>query len=478
MAPIDEISGDDLERVQRMLYQFSTTEQEEETSTAPSHTDGVVVSASNRPINPGIDGTRVEEVEIVMDDVPTDEEKIIAIVTEGLPASVVELDDLKEGAAQRSSFKHYTAKWWEDIDYFFFLFGRRSRDMYLFIKEIEIIMGSRFDIQHYHHYKFNNSMHRAVNVSKTNEDEGFILRLYYPSIEIISDELDFMRDPLKHTITDVFVDVVFLSNGSVDLIEGWRASYTKQELRNGYIHSHLSSMYTHADLKRNDKFCLGSGPIVSMLTSFSLLSHRAGDAEYRLKVQYFLLGIKKYLSIESTLGGPYIRINALTKLPDYTEVQAKIFPTKIVFMDKIMDYIYKNIKIVRTGDGFSIANLRDVIVTLKDRLEAGAIDIPEEEINILFNTISGSSTATGGRAGLLRAAGQVIGKFREREVTFRIRREEGEIGRQYSFPTNKMVKQINNYILNKLHGKLKNRYGLRVLHQSYDNTKGYYEDNA
>lgn len=85
-----------------------------------------------------------------------------------------------------------------------------------------------------------------------------------------------------------------------------RAEYDIFQLKNDYMHSHISSI-PFGNFESFQSPCLGQGPI---RTTLALLASEEFD---ELRWQLFCLELSKYVQVESISGGPYHRIENLGK---------------------------------------------------------------------------------------------------------------------------------------------------------------------
>lgn len=100
----------------------------------------------------------------------------------------------------------------------------------------------------------------------------------------------------KITIYDLFVELTIniKDNYFLSDIYGAKATWSYEEYRCGYIHSHLPSRNSSTF----QKFCLGSSPFSRLMHSRALISE-----ELFITILY---NLEEYLQWESVEGGPYI----------------------------------------------------------------------------------------------------------------------------------------------------------------------------
>ena len=85
-----------------------------------------------------------------------------------------------------------------------------------------------------------------------------------------------------------------------------RSEYDLFQLRNGYMHSHISSI-PFSRLAEFQSPCLGSGPIRGTIATLNY----SGIEFDELRWELFCLELSKYVQVESLAGGPYHRLEEL-----------------------------------------------------------------------------------------------------------------------------------------------------------------------
>jgi hypothetical protein len=84
-----------------------------------------------------------------------------------------------------------------------------------------------------------------------------------------------------------------------------RSTYTENEIKTGYIHSHVPKSRDIIDFSKFHKPCLGSGPLGTTISYIY-------TGEYNIKIwNLFALELNLFLGTESLTGGPYIRLSTL-----------------------------------------------------------------------------------------------------------------------------------------------------------------------
>lgn len=176
------------------------------------------------------------------------------------------------------------------------------------------------------------------------------LYLHYPELTI--------KNSLnqQHTIYDLIAMVSLDSYGrfNSDLL-GTRASYTKEELKYRYVHSHLSRLNDHAQFS---SFCTGDGsPFKKLLLNYT----RVIDA---FEFEVFLVQLQEYLSWESLEGRPYISIKEFKQggehSPNAQHTSATVLDQSTInAMNDLVPVIVKEL-----NNGL----LKDCVVVNQDRL--------------------------------------------------------------------------------------------------------------
>lgn len=127
--------------------------------------------------------------------------------------------------------------------------------------------------------------------------------IHYPTLTI-TNEYD-----RSHTCRNVYVYVEFNYAGKGGYFRMNKSTYTEDEYRARYLHSHVPSIdYDHLDVFAIP--CLGYGPIGRTIS----LLHIDYDEELW---QLYILELDNYMSTESLRGGPYIKMEYIR--PAYTE---------------------------------------------------------------------------------------------------------------------------------------------------------------
>lgn len=137
-------------------------------------------------------------------------------------------------------------------------------------------------------------------------------------------------------IQDLFSRVKVTGMGHMyDGIYFHRATYPKSQFMANYIHSHISGIYTDYVFQES---CLGNGPI--------------RDTKNFLRSTYeegmwgiFCLELDKYTQVESLQGGPYKRMEVVTKemktpLPPYIKSPVSTFPLPEPIRTICLDFVY------------------------------------------------------------------------------------------------------------------------------------------
>lgn len=120
---------------------------------------------------------------------------------------------------------------------------------------------------------------------------GFNILIHFPQVTITNSR------KLSHIIRDLYVKFTVRADGKMyPKIEGARTTYSEDEIRANYCHSHLHAV-SPSDLSFSP-FCLGTGEIVQPLT---LLAQKFDDINFTM----LCLHLKNYIAWESLEGNPF-----------------------------------------------------------------------------------------------------------------------------------------------------------------------------
>ncbi|MBR1376836.1 MAG: hypothetical protein IJ565_03380 [Bacilli bacterium] len=108
----------------------------------------------------------------------------------------------------------------------------------------------------------------------------------------------------EHTIYDVFIDIDFSNHLDIVPIMMTRTTFTEDEIRKGYIHSHVPQMSINLDWS---KFCSGQGPLALLVKQWKSIKEDDKE-EYFYE---FALNLKNAIQTESIEGTPYLYISSL-----------------------------------------------------------------------------------------------------------------------------------------------------------------------
>lgn len=157
-----------------------------------------------------------------------------------------------------------------------------------------------------------------------------------PKLVIHWDEVEVSNEnDEKHTIYDVYVKITFTESAGIVGFDMTRSTLTANEMRCGYVFSHLPRQYNN--VMNYLVPCLGGGPIKTTMTT---LASSYNPDIFRL----FLVELDRYIRTESISGGPYIRMGEVANR--YS-----------------MDYIIKGIDINNIPDNY-ICDLFDYIMSV------------------------------------------------------------------------------------------------------------------
>lgn len=207
--------------------------------------------------------------------------------------------------------------------------------------------------------------------SEKNYNEGTVGRahilVYFPSIKVTNEHGQ------STIITDVYVKISIEKNTTLyGTFTINRSSYTYNEYRFGYVHSHLPSLQKDNPAKF-EKPCLGRGPL--NFTCGSLKD------SYNLDIwRLFVVELDSFLQVESIIGRPYkslIDINTsrygstVSKIPEYycITVNTRSVRENIIMNSLIKDLI--NNKILKYSYNNGLYNIAmsylEILIAISDR---------------------------------------------------------------------------------------------------------------
>lgn len=162
------------------------------------------------------------------------------------------------------------------------------------------------------------SCNREVPLSHGLIDNIFIL-VRFPEVKVTNE------NNKSITIWELYAKVLLTWQGkSIGSFSLNRSEYDMFQLKNSYLHSHMSSIPT-SDFTKFMSPCLGEGPIRGTLASLAI--------NYDPLIwQLFCLELSKYVQVESLGGGPYKRLeqlgnNNLTPVTKWSMRNKAEFPT-------------------------------------------------------------------------------------------------------------------------------------------------------
>lgn len=141
-----------------------------------------------------------------------------------------------------------------------------------------------------------------------NEATSYIAdRLNNSEIIIHFDELTVTNEAnASHKIYDVFIRILVNASGKLNgTFEIKRTTFTGNEIKRGYVHSHAPSCYANS-MREWRHMCLGTGPIRNTMNS---LRYNPSEENWLL----FCTELVLYLQTESLSGGPYINMSSLAE---------------------------------------------------------------------------------------------------------------------------------------------------------------------
>lgn len=137
-------------------------------------------------------------------------------------------------------------------------------------------------------------------------------------------------------IHDVYVRLIINQNWKGNLyLSSYsiaRSTYSKNEIIEGYIHSHLPKAYSKEDFTNFKSPCLGSGPINNTIDFLS-------DGIFNSDIwNLFALELDLYLGTESLAGGPYVYLRSL-KQGDKKYIFNNYYPSDIKVDKRVKEVV-------------------------------------------------------------------------------------------------------------------------------------------
>lgn len=128
------------------------------------------------------------------------------------------------------------------------------------------------------------------------------ITVYFPKVTLTNDYEN------KYTITDVYVRIYSQSL----LIYLARTSFTEEEVKVGYVHSHVNSGQFYSF----SSFCTGSAdtPINMVKRNIrNYIDNKDNSEGFRNSIEAFIIEVERMIRIESNAGGPYIQFSQVSK---------------------------------------------------------------------------------------------------------------------------------------------------------------------
>lgn len=162
--------------------------------------------------------------------------------------------------------------------------------------------------------------------------------VYYPKITLTNENNE------SYDITEVYVRVYF---PSLTICLG-RTSYTKNEIRVGYIHSHVH----RASFYNLSEFCTGNSNtpinIIKNIIRNPMPELKDNNEKFKLNIESFIIEVERAIKVESIDGGPYIKFSEVKEgacvnndpifiEPVYTRL-ASIYGIKCNYISDIKDF--------------------------------------------------------------------------------------------------------------------------------------------
>ena len=193
--------------------------------------------------------------------------------------------------------------------------------------------------------------------------QGRTILVHFPSVTVTNE------NNRSVNITHLWAKILLEYNGTlVGSFTLMRSEYTEEQFASGYAHSHINSVNT-SNFNSWKNPCLGSGPINYTI---SALNREFSEDMWNL----FCLELSKYVTVESLIGVPYIRLESIgnrvgkaVELQECRELEINNPASWIEIINKFIPYVIhkKPFRFNYNNGSFSIAmSPVDTVVTLSN----------------------------------------------------------------------------------------------------------------
>lgn len=237
--------------------------------------------------------------------------------------------------------------------------------------------------------------------------------IWFPTVYITNSKYP----TLKHKIRDLYVTTIIKVDDDdavrIDIV-GNRSTFTKDEVRSSYTHSHLNG-FSYSYNKHN-RFCLGTAHIVTVKSDLEdMLLKPDSTSEFKnalifKSISYFE-ELRNMVKIESEEGGPYRKIMKFVRGNSGRPVSVPTYAAQMAqhshleeFLGKVPEAIeiyLKNISIIpyfSKHSSFPEIKFNDPKILfelhkidIQDKYEA--IDLSMENPNVMLYSASGQVTS-------------------------------------------------------------------------------------
>lgn len=156
--------------------------------------------------------------------------------------------------------------------------------------------------------------------------------VYWSSVKVVN--VNAARE-LSHTIKDLYAKVYIDYNGRYRETLMNRTTFTLNEWKSNYVHSHLPKKSNGDSLPSFNHPCFGQGPIVSVINTLK----RQYDLDWWGS---FVLELARYVGIESTDGGPYIRLDSIISSDNSPSSSSSIVSNIVTIPTNYVQFVDRN----------------------------------------------------------------------------------------------------------------------------------------
>lgn len=248
--------------------------------------------------------------------------------------------------------------------------------------------------------------------------------IYFPKLTVTSEDIE-----ISHTIKDLYVIFEFSSSYRILSVDYCRGTMTSTELRNGYIHSHMTNSYS---VFRSDHVCYGE-------SLFGKLIRRKVPNNFD-HLFFFFSAFEQFITTESTFTVPY---KYMSNLYDDKAARAVIVPQFYKtfvkeYLDLFIDFlIAENYDVLKKDDEFyfikdnAVYTAEDVAkeFAVKNNIEMYYTQIDDDERQ--YYTIDPSKTYQFYRENF---QGNYVLTFKGKAVKFKVINTDEELYNNQCFP--------------------------------------------